>query len=185
MIACPQCRNVLPASLVNTGQTNPCPHCSTRLRVDLFNACFQVPTGLAGAAVTAHGQAECFYHPGKQAVAPCAGCGRLLCALCDVEFEGRHLCLACLQAGRDKKKITALENRRFLYDSLALALALYPMFFVFPTLVTAPAAAYVSLRYWRHPRSLVPRTRVRFYAALFLAGLQITGWSLFFVRLIG
>jgi len=186
VIACPRCRTVQPASFVNTGRPNRCPKCGARVRIDLFNALFQSPaTPAAGETVTAEGQAECFYHPGKKAVVACAGCGRLLCALCDVEFDGRHLCLSCLQAGRDKKKIATLENQRPLYDNMALALAFYPMLFLFPTLVTAPAAVFVALRYWGRATSLIPRTHVRSYLALLLAGLQITGWTVFFIGLFG
>jgi hypothetical protein len=154
--------------------------------VDLFNAFYQAPAvGVAGETVSAQGEAECFFHPGKKAIVPCSGCGRLLCGLCDVEFEGRHLCLNCLQAGRARQKIVALENQRPLYDSIALALAFYPLLFVFPTLITAPAAVYVVLRYWKRATSLLPRTRVRYVLALLLAGVQIVGWTLLFANLIG
>jgi hypothetical protein len=186
VIACPQCRTVQPAAVANTGRLHGCPGCGAQLRVDLFNAFYQTPAvGVTGETVGVQGEAECFYHPGKKAVVPCAGCGRLLCALCDVEFDGRHLCLNCLQAGRDKKKFAVLENERPLYDSIALALAFYPLLFLFPTLITAPAAVYVALRYWKRATSLLPRTRVRYILALLLAGMQIAGWTLLFAHMIG
>ena len=66
------------------------------------------------------GEASCFYHPAKKAVLPCESCGRFLCAVCDVEMNGQHLCPACLASGKKKGRLKQLENRRTLYDSLAL-----------------------------------------------------------------
>ena len=34
-----------------------------------------------------------------------------------------HLCPGCLEAGQTKGKIQQLENRRVIYDNIALALA--------------------------------------------------------------
>ncbi len=184
MIACPNCRTIQPASKINTGELYPCPQCRVRIRADVFNAFHRpVSQGPPGHAVHEQGQAECFYHPGKQAVAPCSACGRLLCALCEVELDGSIFCLSCLQAGRDKQKITTIENQRPLYDSMALALALWPMLFIFPTLLTAPAAIYFAIRYWRTPTSILPRTKIRHILALLLAGGQIVGWVIFFAAL--
>ena len=172
----------MPAGMVNTGDFDRCTQCLTRVRADLFNA-FNRPVDepLTGEPIQAQGQAECFYHPGKKAVVPCAACGRLLCALCEVRFDGQSLCMGCLQAGRSKRRIENLEDSRFLYDSLALHLALWPMVFIFITLITAPAVVYVVLRYWNAPTSLLPRTRYRFILAILVAIVQLAGWVIFFV----
>ena len=45
------------------------------------------------------------------------------------------------------------------------------------TLITAPAAIYVALRYWNAPMSLVPRTKIRFILAILFAGAELAGWS--------
>jgi hypothetical protein len=182
MIACPNCRAILPVLMINTGKLHDCPQCRTRVRAEVFNA-FHRPViqGPAGEHVQEQGQAECFYHPGKKAVAPCAGCGRLLCALCEVPMDGRSLCMNCLQAGQSKGRIEKLENRRFLYDNLALYLAFWPMFFIFITPFTAPAVIYIVLRYWTAPGSLLARTRFRFVLALLMGVLQLAGWVILLV----
>ncbi len=182
MIACPNCRTIQPAATINTGELHPCPQCRVRIRADLFNA-FHRPLDQeqTGEFVQEKGQAECFYHPGKKAMVPCADCGRLLCALCQVDFDGRSMCMSCLKAGRDKQKFTSLESRRILYDSLALNLAFWPMLFIFPTLITAPAVIYVVLRYWKAPASILPRTRFRSILALLVACGQLVGWVAFII----
>lgn len=70
-----------------------------------------------------------------------------------------------------------------LYDNMALYLAVIPMMFIFPTILTAPAVLFITLRYWKAPASLIPRTKIRFITAFFLAGCQLLGWAVFFYSL--
>ena len=128
-------------------------------------------------------EAGCFYHPGKKAVTPCSACGRFVCALCDVALNGRHLCPACFEKGKSKRKIKSLENHRTCYDTIALMVATVPLLFYFITLITAPLAIYLTVRHWNTPSGIIPRTRIRFILAFFMAGLQIAGWILFFSNL--
>jgi hypothetical protein len=68
-----------------------------------------------------------------------------------------------------------------MYDSIALALAVLPIVtivFWFLTIITAPMALFVAIRYWNAPRSLVHRTKVRYVLAMILATLQIGAWGL-------
>jgi hypothetical protein len=58
------------------------------------------------------------------------------------------------------------------------------MLAVWPTLLTAPAALFMSIRYWKAPTSIIPRTKIRFMVAMFFAVTQIVGWALFFGNLI-
>lgn len=185
MIACPDCRTIQPAERVNTGTLNPCPGCGSLLRGDVFPAFHRIPeTSAAGTAVQIPGEAECFNHPGKQAVVACSACGRLLCSLCEIQLEENTLCIHCLQTGKEKQKIASLENRRILYDTLALVLAFWPMLFIFPTLITAPAVLFITIRHWKSPGSILPRSRLRFVLAFVLALLQVAGWCLFFAGLL-
>lgn len=186
MIACPKCHRIQSAETVNTGRMAPCPQCRTALRIDVFNAFLRAnEADVAVPGAHAQGAAECFYHPGQPAVVPCAACGRLLCPVCQVELEGRSLCMACLQAGRDKQKITAMQNSRVRYDEIALALALWPVLMIFPTLVTAPAAIYYAVRHFRRPSPVLPKGWVQGGAAMLLACAQIVGWIVFLVLRFG
>lgn len=186
MIACPNCHAIQSVETVNTGRMAPCPQCRKALRIDVFNAFLRGDEPDAASLTTqAQGRAECFYHPGQLAIVPCAACGRLLCAVCQVELEGRSLCMACLQAGRDKQKITAMQNRHVRYDEIAMALALWPLLFIFPTLVTAPAAIYYVVRHFRTPSPLLPKTWARNLVAMLLAGLQMSGWIYFLALKLG
>lgn len=183
VIACPACLTIQNPAQVNTGTLFKCPDCGTHLRADLFNAFLRpADPGTVGSPVQEQGQAECYNHPGRQAQAPCAQCGRLLCDLCAVDLDGRSLCFSCLKAGRDKQQIVDLETRRTLHDSIALALALVPILFIFPTVVTAPAAIYMALRYWKRPPMILPRSQWRNIAAIILAGGQIAVWAGVLIR---
>ena len=172
---------------MNTGSLNPCPSCSSLLRADIFPAAFRsLPMGRSAERLQMANEASCFYHTGKKAVAPCSACGRFVCALCDVAFNSQHLCPACFEKGKSKRKIKGLENHRTCYDTIALIVAAVPallFFFYFFTLFTAPLAIYLTVRHWNSPSGIIPRTKIRFILAFIIASLQIAAWIIFFSKL--
>ncbi len=185
MIACPKCSRALDPALANTGEFVPCAWCDSPLRIEIFPALFTgLQPGQSGEAILTESEAGCFYHAEKQAVVACESCGRFLCALCDIDFDGRHLCPACIGADRRKGSLRHIENQRMLHDNIALSLAVLPMIIVWPTLITAPAAIFVALYYWKAPSSVLPRTHVRSILALLIATAQIVGWIGFFTYLL-
>ena len=179
-VACVDCKTDLPPDFENAGAFLACPRCLTHLRVFAFPALRRSTSAAVAAPTMGLGEASCFYHAAKQAVVACDSCGRFLCALCDVEIGSAHRCPSCLEAGAEKRSVETIDNRRTLYDGLALTLALAPLLIWPFTLITAPAALYVVFRYWRAPLSILPRTRVRFVIAGLLALAQIGGWALLF-----
>lgn len=164
------------------GPLAECPVCRTRLQAMVFPAVLEDRRTAGDQGFTAKlddTEASCFYHPSKRAVQACDGCGRFLCGLCDLELDGRHLCPGCLDTGRTTGKITKLQNRRVLYDNMALMLALLPILMWPFTLLSAPAALYIVIRHWKSQGSIIPRSKFRFVLAGILASLQIAGWGLF------
>lgn len=129
-LQCPTCRAWLLGEIFNQPELRPCPACGLPLQVEVFPALFRkIGAGQNAEAVMIEGESSCFYHPKKKAVVPCEACGRFLCALCDCDLRGQHLCPACLEIGKAKGKIKTLDNERTLYDDIALALAIYPLLF--------------------------------------------------------
>jgi hypothetical protein len=184
LIQCPNCRAWLMEGVFNQREFAPCPACGVPLQVEVFPAFFRkIGTGQGGETIMVEGESSCFYHPQKKAVLPCDGCGRFLCALCDCALDGRHFCPTCLETGRTKGNIKSLDNQRTLYDSIALALAIYPMLIFYFTVITAPMALFVAIRYWKSPPSILRRTRVRAIAAIIISLLQIGGWTTLFIVL--
>ncbi len=183
-IDCPKCKTQLPGDLLSGGLVN-CYSCDLELQVQAFPALFRkIELGQAGEAVVVATDATCFYHPQKRAAVPCDGCGRFLCGLCDLLFNERHLCPQCLESGSKKGRLKNLQNRRVLYDNIALSAAVFPLLVFYLTCITAPIALYYSIRYWNAPGSLVPRSKVRFVLAGLVASLQITGWLVLLVYLL-
>ncbi len=86
------------------------------------------------------------------------------------------MCPNCLEGQKRKGQLAALETERTLYDRIALSLAVYPLLLFYLTVITAPIAIFVSIRYWKAPGSLVRRTRSGFVVAIVLALVQIAGW---------
>ena len=177
-VQCPSCQVVLTEGVFNQPELRPCPRCGTQLQIEVFPALFrQLAPGSNAETVMVEGESTCFYHPNKKAVLPCEACGRFVCALCDCELHGQHYCPACLEVGRKKGKIKSLENQRTLYDSIALSLTIFPLLIFYFTIITAPMALYISIRYWNAPRSIIHRTKIRYVIAIVLAALQIIGWG--------
>src|SRR6266436_3836534 len=180
-VTCSKCHLPLPETAINTGDFIQCPFCSVPLQTDVFPAFFKpIQTGSAGETILVEGEASCFYHPSKRASIPCASCGRFLCALCDVELNGQHICPVCLESGQKKGKLTELENKRTLYDSAALSLTILPLLMWPLTLLTAPAAVVLAIYAWNKPSSIVGRTRARIYLAILFGLLEVGGWVVLF-----
>ena len=124
------------------------------------------------------GEAACFDHPAKRAVAACRNCGRFVCQLCSVEFSGEIWCPACVMARAGSAAEANLETSRTLYDSIALIFPLMSLV-VWPlTMVTGPGAVVYSIVKWRAPLSLVRRFRWRFVAAILIGLSLVAGWLL-------
>jgi lipid-A-disaccharide synthase-like uncharacterized protein len=64
-----------------------------------------------------------------------------------------------------------------LWDHLSLMVALAPVIFVWTSIVGAPIALYLVLRYRKAPCSLTGKSNAMFIAAAILAILQIGGWA--------
>lgn len=176
VVVCPSCQHSLPGRFCNTPAPLPCPACDVPVLIEIFPAFFkQTAGGQSGETIIEEGVSSCFYHEQKKAVVHCDGCGRFLCALCDLELNGQHYCPACLETGKKKGKMPQLENRRTLYDGAALSLVLLPLLFLPVVIVTAPLAVYYAILSRFRPSSIVPRTRWRSYVALVLGPVEFFG----------
>lgn len=123
------------------------------------------------------GEAACFDHPSKKAVAACHQCGRFVCQLCAVEFEGQVWCPSCVAAGRGQTKAVHLEPSRTLYDSMALTVPLLSLLLFFPaTIITGPGAVLFSAVTWKRPLSLVRKSRWRFVLAIVVGSILTVAW---------
>ena len=178
-VRCPSCYTPVLDSEVNRYRFSRCNGCDSLTQTELFPAFFR-PANLAreGENVLVDGESTCFYHASKKAVIPCQGCGRFLCALCDCEINLEHFCPVCLEGGRVKGKIKNLQNERTRYDKVALSLAVLPILIFYFTIITAPLALFIALRYWKAPQSLVHSTRFRHILAIGLATIQILAWGI-------
>ena len=180
LIACPQCQWSVPAAAVAAGQPVSCPRCSSGFTASLFPALFREPgKGQVGERIADEAQAACFFHASRKAAVACDACGRFLCELCDLPAGNRHVCPLCLGAGLadgPETGVAARQQTTVLYDNVALALALWPLLLIYPTLITAPATLFVVVRYWHRVNPPVPRSRSRFILATLLALAQIGGW---------
>lgn len=185
-ISCAICKARLETPVESTPEFSRCPYCDAGIRIINFPAVRKVfSRGQTAEPLVVDDEAGCFYHPGKKAVVPCSVCGRFLCALCDLEMSDGHICPPCLEARKNEDSPGSdLANQRTRYDKIALALAVYPMIpiFWFLTIMTAPVALYVVIRYWNTPVSIITPKKTSFVIAFILALVQVAGWVVFIYR---
>jgi hypothetical protein len=169
-ITCPRCRTQLEVEPGTEETHSACPQCAGPIEAYFFPAFFRpVQAGMVASSIGDTSEASCFYHPQKQAVGVCDGCGRMVCALCSVDLGNEHLCPTCISSGKKKGKLTTLEDRRTRYDNVAMALAIGSFFFPYLFFLLPPASIYVAIRYWTRPGSLLGVSHARFVIAILVA----------------
>jgi hypothetical protein len=176
-IACAACSAPVPSEFWNREEGVRCRGCGQTVRAMVFPAIGNREVGAIPIALQGETEASCFFHPQSRAAQACQECGRFLCALCDLEVDGRHICPRCFE------KVDTVEPRRIMYDSMALAVSTLPALLFWPALVGAPYALFVVVRRWSAPSSIVPRTKIRFVLAALFALAEI-GFFIFVVYMI-
>jgi hypothetical protein len=177
LLQCASCRLEIDPRFVNPVAPVECGHCGKRIGVYAFPTLTRPQTESEAATPVLSSESACFYHPGKQATVICDECGRFLCALCDVEFDGRHLCAPCLEGDHATRGEDSKAGTRYVYyDTLALVYAVAGLLFFVGAIVLGPMALYTVVRRWNHPRSVLPRSKWRFVLAAILGLGQIALW---------
>jgi len=180
-VSCNKCSQPFSAESFTATPMVLCPFCGTALTGYLFPALYRgTLSTIAPEALLTDSEASCFFHAAKRAVVACESCGRFLCGLCDLEWEGRHLCSACLETGKKKGSMKSLENHRVLYDQVVLTLSFVSILFWFISFLTAPIILFLVVRYWNKPLSLTGRTKIRFVIAVLIALTQLVVWGVVF-----
>jgi hypothetical protein len=174
-VPCARCQMPLPEWELATLRVVDCTSCGAGNEAHVF------PAALKGGAliqteVALEGEAACFDHPEKRAVAACQQCGRFVCQLCAVDFGGGTWCPSCVAAGAGAARSANPEAARTLYDSIALIIPLASLLLWPFTIVTGPGAAVFSIMKWHAPLSLVRRFRWRFVAAIIVGLGETAGW---------
>lgn len=178
-VACTNCKAPIPADSFD-GEFHPCPTCEASVQVYAFPALVRERSIGAPEPVLIEGESSCFYHPQKKAAVACESCGRFLCALCDVEIGGVHRCPRCLESGKRKQQWQTLQTEHIRYDRIALGLTTLTIFFWPITLLTAPAALFLVIRFWNRRSKVLPGSRVIYVIAALLAIAEICGWAVLF-----
>lgn len=182
---CMKCKASLPPTRFNTITPGPCPACGVAVHAFVFPSLYREPEeGEQSTPVVLDDEASCFYHPGKKATIACEGCGRFLCALCDIELANRHICAGCLDSEKKRGKLDNISKGRVLYDEAALALAIFPLLMWPATILTAPATLFLVVRFWKAPGSIVPRSKIKFVLAALVALVEIGGWTAGIIALV-
>ncbi|MEO7425897.1 MAG: hypothetical protein ABI036_11970 [Fibrobacteria bacterium] len=192
-IHCTHCAALLPFAWESSWSRAVCPACKEGLQIHAFPALhrsLKIPA--KGALPIEDGNAACFFHSRKAAVVPCDACGRFLCDLCDLQFQGGHFCATCLDAAQKGRKGPAeaapfLKDRVFLPQNLVLGMTLYlplTMVGLYTMPITAPAAIWIAVRNWNREEGMQVRGKGRYVLGITLALGQILATGLFVLLLV-
>ena len=156
-ITCPDCGASFPTSAFELRALAECPGCRRPTEVTPFPAYDRPAAAVATAEkVIMEGESTCFYHSGNRAHVPCDSCGRFLCALCDLDLNGRHLCAPCLEKAMTKNTDVTLERNRTRWDKIIFSLLVLPLIFCYVfTPFTSLAALVLVAWKWKAPGSQV------------------------------
>jgi len=183
-LTCPQCGAPL-ACRLTPRQSCPCEACGAITTLHLFPAVLEgddaqtVPN-----RITDSEEATCFNHGDRKASVVCDGCGKFLCALCDIAWDERHLCSQCV--AREHESADSPEGRRvfYRYDAMAVTLLGASLFMWFFSFLLYPAALVLIVQALRKPASVMPRGRGMLALAAFLAiGLPAAFITFFYIIL--
>lgn len=177
LVSCPRCQVPLAPAECNTPAPIHCLSCRTIIYVEVFPARVRPRSEVRPAeSVLESGVTSCFYHDGKKAVLPCDDCGRFLCALCEIELNGQHLCPSCIDRSRTKGGLANLENSRKDYARASFLTFVIPLmlFFLFPIwLLTGPVAIGLGIFSFFRPGSIVGPRRWRAVVGIVGGAVQI------------
>jgi hypothetical protein len=174
-VPCAQCETPLPAWELAVGETATCTSCGSRNLVRAFPAILEGGATASRAESAVEGEASCYDHPAKRAIAACSQCGRFVCQLCSVEFAGGVWCPSCVAAGAGAAKAVHADTFRDLHDSTSLVLPLAALLFWPAVAIAAPASLVLTAMRWKRPISLVRRNRWRFVVAAIVATAEVVG----------
>jgi hypothetical protein len=178
---CPRCSEPVPVTPSGNTQTLRCPACGANVEASIFPALLSVPGTRTKIQIAQVSGACCYFHSRYRAVIPCDDCGRFLCELCSISVGARVLCAECISNLRKQKSESGLAHHAALFDNTALFLVIGPtisLFFSIFTLISAPAALFLSFYYWSRQWTLLGRSRVRFVVAIMSSLLLLLGWAI-------
>jgi hypothetical protein len=185
-LLCPECSFELKPASLESPEYRACHVCGHETSALAFPACYARDAAITAADLRREEEdASCFYHESKRAANACSQCGRFLCALCSAQIGENILCPNCVVAGeKGKSTQVRLERKRTLYDSAALLVAVLTGLTVSFSIIGGPVAAYLALRYWKRPSSIVRRYQWRKWLALALGLAETGAWAWGIVYLI-
>jgi hypothetical protein len=131
------------------------------------------------ARVSTGTESTCFFHPLKAAENACSTCGRFVCALCALPWDGTIRCPDCLSAPAAKGADTDLKLSRRRYDLLAFQLALLSFIppFLYVSFLTLPLMITLAVLSARRKRVAMPvLPNLKWVWSFLLAGLVTALW---------
>jgi hypothetical protein len=178
-VLCEKCRHPIPLFPNGVLFETTCEKCRALYEGALFRVAEQyLPRAQSAKEVQQTEDAQCFFHPGKQAVQVCSACGRMVCALCDIEQSKGHICPSCIN---DRKRVDedGRVRRSWAYINAAWSLTLLGV--LIPVMPGFLALFFVIAGLRNRDYSYSMGRKVSLSLAGLLTLLFMSGYSLVFI----
>lgn len=145
-VLCDHCAQPMTAAQCDASGVITCQVCGSTYEGAFFDVADRFrQQNSAVVAAQQEQDAQCFFHPGKQAHALCSSCGRMLCALCDIEQSTGHICPRCINEQQQIGNNSEQRSSRA-YTQLTWALILLSLVIPVIPVVAAAGFAIAGLR---------------------------------------
>lgn len=145
-VLCDHCNQPMSAAQCDAFGVITCRICGSTYEGAFFNVADRFRQQSSAAVAARQEQdAQCFFHPGKQAHAVCSSCGRMLCALCDIQQRVGHICPSCINE-QQQSGINSGQRSSWAYTQLAWGLLLFSLIVPVIPAVVGAGFAIAALR---------------------------------------
>ena len=186
-IKCSKCGSKFSVAQLKQDDFVECSRCRQKSKIKLFPSLIKKEEAAKIERITEfdEGAAHCFYHEDKKTAAICDYCGCFMCALCDIELDGKHICPKCLEKRSSKDELDSLVNKQVQHHMIALFVALIgPCFLAIPSFFAVVYAIRgLKAKPNIYAKSAVLQKTVS-VIALIIASLSIIGLGFFIFRVV-
>lgn len=148
MIDCQSCGYFIPLNKYVGKDAVNCPSCKKAIQIFIFPELFRpIVKGNSAESAIEGLDSSCFAHSDKKAKTICDECGSYICDLCEMPKEDKSICVKCFNKEVKVEEKSPFDRVYRRYSSIASQLLIFSVLIWFVSILAAPIALFISLRF--------------------------------------